>query len=106
MLVLLSGTQQSSQKARQAKASLHNELHARALAEEVTAAAGCEGSLGADGRAKSSLAAPCTRAEVGSGAALPATWVFAVPAMQPAKFLFTGRPARFTAEVGVCFTSQ
>lgn len=105
MLVLLSGTQRSSQKARQAKASLHNQLRAQALAEEA-AAAGCKGSSGAGGRAEPLLASPRTHTEVASGTTLPPVWVFAVLTAQAAEPLFTGRLGRFTAEVGVCFMSQ
>lgn len=90
MLVLLSGTWGSSQKARQAKASFHNRLHARAPAEEAAAAAGCEGFLGAGGKAESSLAFPHTDAEVASAAALPPVWVFAFPTAQAGEPRFTG----------------
>lgn len=104
MLVLLSGMQRSSQKARQAKATLHNQPRSRSLAEEV--AAGCKGSPGAGGGAESSLASPRTQAEVGSGATMPPLRVFAVPTARAATSRSTGMLARFTAEGGVCFTSQ
>jgi len=105
MPVLLSGTQQSNYKTRQAKASPRNPLCAWAQAERVTAA-GCEGSPGAGGRAGSLLASPRTRAEEASGATLPPAWVFAVPMAQAAEPRFPRRLGRFTAEAGLYFTLQ
>lgn len=67
---------------------------------------GVKRSLGTGGRAESSLGSPHIHTGVGAGAALTPVWVFAIPVAQAAKTRFTGRPARFTAEVGVCLTLQ